>query len=229
VTYFNRVIDDRMSQWRVPVGLIALSMIPALAGIARLLQLRSGVITPENERFFAAPLPVVLHIVTVTLYSLLGAFQFAPGLRRRRRDLHRLFGWILIPSGLIAALSGLWMTEFYPRVNYEGETLHVIRLLVGVSMAAALGFGLFAILRRDVASHRAWMMRAYALGLGAGTQVLTNAPWFFFPSIRGEMTRTLGMAVGWAINIVVVEVILRKPTPKLRQQRMTHGARVPGG
>jgi len=208
--YSSRTIDEQ-KEWRVPAGLIALSVIPIVAGIVRLFQLRSGVITPENARFFAAPLPVVLHIFTVTLYLLLGALQFVPGLRRRRRDLHRLLGWILIPSGLIAATSGLWMTEFYPRVNYETETLHVIRLLVGVSMTASLILGLLAIRRRDVANHRVWMMRAYALGLGAGTQVLTNIPWAIFPAIRGEATRTLFMAAGWAINMVAVEIILRKP------------------
>lgn len=225
--YSSRAIDEKKREWLVPAGLIALSVIPVVAGIARLLQLRSGVITPENDRFFAAPLPAVLHIFTVSLYSLLGAFQFAPGFRRRRRDLHRLFGWMLIPAGLMAAMSGLWMTEFYPRVNYEGAALHFIRLLVGVSMTVSVSLGFLAIRRRDVANHRVWMMRAYALGLGAGTQVLTNIPWFLFPSIRGEVTRTLFMAAGWAINMVAVEIILRKPMTMARQQRTTHAVPIP--
>ena len=40
-------------------------------------------------------------------------------------------------------------------------------------MILCLVLGLRAILRRDVPTHRAWMIRAYALGLGAGTQVVT--------------------------------------------------------
>ena len=41
-------------------------------------------------------------------------------------------------------------------------------------MAAAIVLGFTAIRRRDIAAHRAWMIRAYALGLGAGTQAFTE-------------------------------------------------------
>jgi hypothetical protein len=68
--------------------------------------------------------------------------------------------------------------------------------------------GVAAITRRDIPHHRAWMMRSYALGLGAGTQVLTHLPWFLFPGIQGELARTLLMLSGWVINLAVVELIL---------------------
>ena len=67
-------------QWLIPAGLILLSLVPVAAGAFRLTQLAGGAeITPDNARFFAAPLPVVLHIVSASLYCLLGAFQFVPG------------------------------------------------------------------------------------------------------------------------------------------------------
>lgn len=72
------------SEWLIPAGLIALSVVPVVAGIFRLAQIGGGAeITPDNARFFAAPLPVVLHIISVTLYCILDAFQFSPGFRRR--------------------------------------------------------------------------------------------------------------------------------------------------
>jgi hypothetical protein len=65
-------------------GLLVLSFIPVVAGAARVHQLASGAeITPENARFFAMPLPVVLHIMSSVAFSVLGAFQFAPDFRRR--------------------------------------------------------------------------------------------------------------------------------------------------
>ena len=49
----------------MPAGLIALSLVPIAAGAMRLAELASGAeITPENARFFAAPLPVVVHILS---------------------------------------------------------------------------------------------------------------------------------------------------------------------
>ena len=76
------------AKW-VVAALILLSVIPIAAGAFRLSQLAGGAaITPANARFFASPLPVVLHIVSVTLYALLGALQFVPSLRRRRHGWH---------------------------------------------------------------------------------------------------------------------------------------------
>lgn len=61
------------------------------------------------------------------------------------------------------------------------------------------------VVRRDLASHRAWMLRVQAIALGAGTQVFTHIPWFLFPSIQTENVRTALMAAGWAINLAVAE------------------------
>jgi uncharacterized membrane protein len=194
------------ANWLIPAGLIALSIIPAVAGSSRLIELGSGAaITPDNARFFAAPLPVVLHIISVIIFSLLGAFQFSRSLRRRKPKWHRMTGRVLVPCGLVAAISGLWMSHFYPWPEFDGKFLYVIRLVVGSAMVLSLCLGFAAIRRRDIANHQAWMMRGYALGLGAGTQVLTHLPWLIFPSIHGELARTLFMAAGWAINLAVAE------------------------
>lgn len=208
------------AEWLITAGLIVLSVIPVIAGSFRLNQLLGGgvEITPDNARFFAAPLPVVLHIISVTIYCLLGAFQFAPGFRRRKPDWHRAAGRILIPYGLVAALTGLWMAQFYPHIQYDGAILYVIRLLVGSAMILFICLGFAAIRRRNIPSHRPWMMRSYALGLGAGTQVLTHLPWYLFPSIHGELARTLFMAAGWGINLALVEWILLRERRSLKEK-----------
>ena len=92
-----------------------LSIILIAAGTSRLARLGLGAeITPDSKRFFATPLPFVLHILSAAIYCILGAFQFSTSFRRRRPDWHRAAGRILIPCDLVFALSGLWMTQFYP-------------------------------------------------------------------------------------------------------------------
>jgi uncharacterized membrane protein len=206
-------------EWLIPALLIALSLVPVLAGAARLSELASGVqVTPDNARFFASPLPVVVHIISVSLYSMLGAFQFAPGFRRRNSRWHRMVGkWILVPCGLAAALSGLWMTQFYPWPKGDGELLYVFRLIFGSAILSSIVLGAFAAWRRDYARHGEWMMRGYAIGLGAGTQVFTHMPWLLFLGAPDELTRALLMGAGWIINIIVVEWIIRK-----RRARKSH-------
>jgi hypothetical protein len=200
--------------WLIPTALILLSAVPVAAGTFRIVQLAGGAeITPENARFFISPVPVVVHIVSVTLYSILGAFQFAPSLRRWKPDWHRAAGkWILVPSGLAAALSGLWMMQFYPWPEGDGVLLYGLRLLFGSAMALSIVLGVFAIRRRDYARHGAWMIRGYAIGLGAGTQVFTHLPWLLLvgSGVPDELSRASMMAAGWLINLVVAEWIIRK-------------------
>jgi uncharacterized membrane protein len=205
-------MNSTKSDWLIPAALIALSMVPAVAGIVRLAQLAGGAaITPENARFFAAPLPVVLHIPAVIVYSILGAFRFSPCFRRRHRGWHRAAGRVLVPCGLLVALSGLWMAHFYPWPEGDGQLVYLERLIVGSAMVVSIGLALDAIRRRDFASHGEWMIRAYALGLGAGTQVLTHLPWFVLADGKpGELPRAVMMGAGWAINVVVAEWIIRK-------------------
>jgi hypothetical protein len=199
------------SYWFVPAALILLSAVPVIAGAVRITELTSSAeVTADNARFFASPLPVVLHIISVTLYSILGAFQFAPGFRRRRLKWHRTAGRLLVPSGLVAALSGLWMTHFYPWPEGDGVILYGLRLLFGAAMLLSIVLGVIAVQRRDFIRHGAWMMRGYAIGLGAGTQVFTHVPWFLLFGAPDELTRAILMGAGWVINIIVAEWIIRR-------------------
>ena len=200
------------------VGLLLLIAIPVAAGVFRLTQLAGGAeITPENARFFASPVPVVLHIVSVILYSVLGPFQFVPGLRQRRPGWHRAAGRLLVVSGLVAALTALWMTLFYPHPDDTGDLLTGIRLVVGSAMFASTVLGFSAIRRRDIAGHRAWMIRGYAIGMGAGTQALTQLPWIVIVGPLDKLSKALLMAAAWAINIAVAEwIIRRRPAGPLR-------------
>jgi hypothetical protein len=203
-------IKARSAKWIV-TGLILLSAIPIAAGAFRLSQLAGAAeITPANARFFASPLPVVLHIVSVTLYALLGAFQFVPSLRRRRHGWHRTAGWIVLPNGLIVALSGLWMTLFYRMPAHDGALVYGLRLLFGSAMLLSLLLGVVALQRRDFVQHGNWMLRGYAIGMGAGTQVLTGMVAAAIVDPPTELSRALLMGTAWMINLAVAEWIVRR-------------------
>lgn len=193
------------------IGLLLLSLVPVIAGMVRLGQLATGAeVTPENVRFFAQPAPVVIHIITVTLYALLGAFQFSDGIRRRAIHWHRRTGRRLVVCGLLAAGSGLWMSLYYTLPDMDGELLLFFRLVFGIGMILSLILGVMAVRRRDIPTHRAWMIRAYAIALGAGTQVFTHVPWMVLVGVPGELTRAWLMGAGWFINVAVAEYIIRR-------------------
>jgi uncharacterized membrane protein YozB (DUF420 family) len=200
------------SDWLVPLGLVLLSLVPVAAGGVRVTELASGPeVTPDNARFVSDPIPVVVHVVSVTVYSLLGAFQFSGAIRRRHPRWHRVAGRVLLPAGLGTAASGIWMTLFYDLPPHDGAVLGAMRLAVGTGMIAALVLGVRAIRRRDVPTHMAWMIRAYALAMGAGTQVFTTIPVVLFVGGGlGAGAKAVAMGAGWGINIVVAEWVIRR-------------------
>jgi uncharacterized membrane protein len=201
------------SDWLIPASLVLLSIVPAIGGGTRLAQFAGEAnVTPENARFFVAPVPILVHIIAATVYSFVGAFQFSPGIRRKFRGWHRVAGGVLIPSGLLVALSGLWMTLFYPTPPADGVAVYAERLVFGFAMLFSIVLGVDAIRRRKFAEHGNWMIRAYAIGLGAGTQVLTHLPWFIFVDLKPDGTpRAIMMGLGWVINVLVAEWIIRRP------------------
>lgn len=204
----------RSREWLIPTSLLLLSAVPVLAGALRLTSLASGGdVTPDNVRFFALPLPVILHILGATTYLVLGAFQFVPSLRQRHPRYHRLAGRVLIPAGLVGAASGLWMTAVYDLPATDGGLLPLVRWVFGLAMIAALVLGLVSVRRREFAAHRAWMIRAYAIGIAAGTQVFTTLPWMLTGGLDAT-SKTLAMTLGWVLNLAVAEVIIRRATPR---------------
>ena len=146
--------------WRAPAALLALSLVPVVAGIVRLHQLADGIpLKPDDARFFASPMPVILHIVAATLYAPVGALQFVPQLRDRK-PWHRIVGRLVVACGIVTALTGLWMTQFYPQIPTDSPLLYGIRLIVGLWMLASLILALVAIRQRDFQRHGDWMIRA---------------------------------------------------------------------
>ena len=199
------------ANWLIPTGLLVLSAVPVLAGSLRLAELAGGApVLPDGDRIGSVPAPVVLHIVSVTVFSILGAFQFAPGFRRRRRGWHRVAGRIVLPCGLLTAFSGVWLTLFLPRSAIDGDLIAVIRVLVGAAMTTFLVLGFVAIRRRDFARHRAWMIRGYAIGMGAGTQFFTQAAWLIAVGPLTMSGKAGTLTAGWLINVLVAEWIIRR-------------------
>jgi uncharacterized membrane protein len=209
----------RRAGWWVPPALLALAVVPVAGGAGRLVEVLGGPdVLPTDARFAASPIPLVVHIVAALGYAVLGAFQFAAGLRRRHPGWHRRAGRLLVVLGLAVAFSGLWMTLAYPRKEGTGDLLWATRLLVSSGMGVSLVLGLLAIRRRDVRRHRAWMTRAYALALGAGTQAFTVG---FGEALLGAgVVRTDSMmAAAWVLNLAVAEWLIRRPAARSRRPR----------
>jgi len=213
---FPEASRDRSRSWPVPAALIALSAIPLTAGTFRLVQLAGGPeLIPADDRSTGFPAALVLHIVGAALFALVGALQFVPRIRRHHRDWHRRAGRVLVVAGVLVAGSGVWLTLFYAAQPGTGGLLYVFRLVFGTGTIGCLVLGFSAVRRHDINAHRAWMMRGYALALGAGTQVLTEGIGGALVG-SGEVRGDLAKVAGWLINLAVAEWAVRRPSRSRR-------------
>lgn len=204
----NRPARPAAGPWLLSAALAFFAIVPVLARL--LVELAADPTVPADTRSVAS-VPLIVHAASGTLFTVLGAFQFPTALRRRGRGSawHPRVGRLLVPLGLTAALSALWLTLFYSHVDGTEQLLYVLRLIFGVAMVASILAGFTAIRRHNVVRHRAWMIRAYALGLGASTQILTLG---FGGAAFGtsELSTALLTGAGWVINLVVAEWVIRR-------------------
>lgn len=200
------------SEWAILAGLLFLSLVPCLGGFFRLIELMVGLeVMPENPRVRSAPVPVIIHLMGSIPYCILGILQFLPSVRNAYPKWHRMSGRLLVAAGFLAALSGLWMTHYYNfPASLQGPLLYWVRFAVGFGMIGALCLGLSAVLKRRIAEHKAWMIRAYALGQGAGTQVITAIPWLIMVGEPSGLTRDVLMTLSWGINLLIAEAVIRR-------------------
>ena len=200
------------------LALFLLALIPVLTGIVILISMQQGTLNTLTEpqdliRRASYPWALTGHIIGGSAILILGFAQFSARLRRACPACHRWTGRALIMLGVFFALSSLWM-------NFSDQAMAASALhdgaqnVVAVLFLIVLGLGLAAIRRRDVVRHRVWMLRAYALTLGAATQTVMLLPVFL---IYGEVEGTafdLVFISGWLINLAVAEVLIWRQTRK---------------
>ncbi|MFK8067155.1 MAG: DUF2306 domain-containing protein [Gammaproteobacteria bacterium] len=197
----------KKSEWYLLIGLLLLSFVPCIGGVFRLIDLNTSLeFLPENPRIKFLPIPAIFHIISSIIFCFLGAFQFLSSIRKNFPQWHRVMGRLLVIAGIVSAISGLWMTHYYHFPEHlQGDHLYFIRIFVGSLMTAYILLGLATVLDMRIAQHRAWMIRAYALGQGAGTQVLIVIPWLLTVGEPSGVTRDILMTAAWIINIIFGE------------------------
>jgi hypothetical protein len=122
----------------------------------------------------------------------------------------------VVASGIFAALTGLWMTVMYPiPPELQGGLLYAVRVFVSVAMLFSIFLAVVAVKAGDIATHRAWMIRAFALGQGAGMQVVVLLPWILLIGKPSILQRDVMMSLAWLINLLVAEMAIQRWSPRI--------------
>lgn len=166
-----------------------------------------------DRRFAAHPSATLLHVVLGGLFLVLAPLQFSARLRSRHLRFHRWSGRALLVAALVTASTGLFFGLLMP---YGGAGEATAIALFGGLFVFAAGKAIVAIRRRQVARHREWMIRAFAIALAVSTvrivgptlDLMLTPAGFRLPEIF-----VLSLWTGWTLTVGAAELWIRYTRP----------------
>jgi uncharacterized membrane protein len=193
----------------VPVALYFGTLLTILLALVQVVQIPLGALPEDSERLGAAPVWHFMHVLGGATFGILGPIQFGRALMPRYGLLHRIVGRVFVAAGAMISLSSLGLLWRFP--DTYSVAISSGRLLFGIGLGVALAIAMQAIYKRDFTRHRNWMIRAYAIGIGA-----TAVTMVFFPIylITGEPPKGLAADIAflgaWTACVVFAEGLVRR-------------------
>jgi uncharacterized membrane protein len=144
----------------------------------------------------------LVHILPGALFLVLTPLQFLPRIREKRRPVHRWLGRVLVISGLIIGTTSLVMSY---KMNIGGPNETAATTLFGILFLFCLIKAYLHIGRTEVARHREWMIRAYAIGLGVATTRPLVGMFFAFRKLTPHEFFGIAFWLGFTITFLAAE------------------------
>jgi uncharacterized membrane protein len=122
---------------------------------------------PENlaASFLARPWGIYPHALFGALALGLGPVQFNRRVLGRHRAFHRQLGTLYVACCLFVGVAGLYMSAY----SFGGWVTHLGFGTLAVLLLATTLRAYAAARRRNIATHRRWVLRSYALVFAAVT------------------------------------------------------------
>jgi len=208
---------------QLPWGLMAfLAIGVTIAAIAPYVTFNSANFNNATARYATEStlryVGLFVHIFASAIALILGPFQFLGGLRKRRPVLHRWMGRIYLIGVLFGGLAAFVIAPGMIS-GLVGEfgliSLAILWLWTGWNAYTTIRAG-------NVAAHREWMIRNFALTFAAatlrlwlGTLIATQLPFLQtkyagdFDALFVEVYRVV-MWLCWVPNLIIAEMIVQR-------------------
>jgi uncharacterized membrane protein len=170
---------------------------------------RAAEIRRVEGRFAAHPTVIFLHALCGALFLILAPLQLLPNFRARHVALHRRTGVVLIAIGVVTACTGFYFGVLHPAAGI-GEV--IVIAIVAALFLWSLARAVVAIRKRRIATHRQWMIRAFAAAIGISTiRIVALIADFFLTPAGFTLVEifVLSLWAGWGITIAAAELWIR--------------------
>jgi uncharacterized membrane protein len=140
---------------------------------------------------------LIPHTLFAIIPLLAGPVQFSSRLRKRHLKFHRLLGRIYVISVFIGALTGIALAAGRP--GMPGTCVQAAAWIICTTAA------FFTARNRQIARHRLWMVRSYAVTFTFVSSRVLNI-WPLYWSHLGDTFAALGLIAFTLASLLVVEL-----------------------
>ena len=162
-----------------------------------------------DSRFGNDPLMTMLHILPGGLLLFLAPFQFSARIRNRHLRFHRRSGRVIVGSAVGSALAGFY---FGLRMPYGGIAEAAAIVVFGGILLVSVTVAVVAVRRGNVARHREWMIRAFAVAVGISTVRVVGMVLDVLLTPAGVGPAdvfVLSLWTGWILTLAAAEAWIR--------------------
>lgn len=192
----------------IPTVLYLLSGLTIAFAAVQLFQILSGTLPADSARFSITPMSHFTHALAGVLFGVIGPLQFGRVLANKFGGLHRILGRVFVLAGGFLVLSSLSLLWQFPTGDSVPNS--VARLVFGLALGFTLCKAVWAIRRRNVTVHRDWMIRSYALGIGATLVAIVFIPIYLFTGVPPTgIVSDIAFVGSWCFCVLVAEYIVR--------------------
>ena len=193
----------------VPAALYFGILLTIILALVQVVQIPLGALPQDSQRLSVVPIWHLMHVLGGATFGILGPIQFGRVLMRRYGLMHRVIGRVFVAAGAMISLSSLSLLWHFP--DTYSVAMSSGRLLFGIALGVALAIAMQTIHRQDFTRHRNWIIRAYAIGMGATATLMVFFPIFV---ITGEPPRGLISDIlflgSWVGCVVLAEALVRR-------------------
>ena len=196
-----------------------LGTITLVSAVVRLMDMSNGVARFSSDvRYLQNPLATWMHVVPGLIFLIVGPLQFSRTIRARWIRLHRILGRVFIVTGVFLVVISFGIVFMFPTIG--GVVTAVANFTFGLLLIFALIKAFLHVRRREINLHREWMIRAFAIGLGASTIRLFIVAFVGIANAQIEEIFGISFWMGFTLNLLVAELWIRH----IRAQNKTVGA-----
>jgi uncharacterized membrane protein len=166
--------------------------------------------------FRARPWGIYPHALFGGIALALGSVQFWRNLPFSHPSLHRALGKVYVGAAILTGSAGLYMSFF----AYGGAVTRLGFGFLALSVLTATSIAYQRIRIRDIAAHRQWMLRSFALIFGAVT-LRIELPILISVFHAFDPAYAVVAWLSWVPNLAIAEIYIRLRTADYRDVALT--------